>query len=100
MLNTLIDNIKLERAKFSRDVEYLRELAIEDNLDDIMEGVEEEMLGSMDTSAELLEAAEDLEKLSDEDEEFSNNEITKIMEATEDMTFDELIDVDSYIEKV
>lgn len=100
MLNNILDNIKLERAKFSRDVEYLTEGYLEDELDDICEAAEEQILGTIETSDMLLEAAEDLEKLSADDDEFSNGEITRIMEATQDMTFDEMIGVESYVEKV
>ena len=100
MLNSILDNIKLERARFSRDVEYLTEEALQDEVDDYLELAEESVLGYVETSDELLEAAATLEKMTDDDEESSNEEIQRIMEATEDMTFDEMIDVDSYIEKV
>lgn len=100
MLNSILDNIKLERAKFARDVEYLTEMAIEDEVDDILEAAEEEVLGTIETSDMLLEAAAELDKISDEDTEFSNAEIQRIMEATEDMTFDEMIDLDSFAERV
>jgi hypothetical protein len=100
MLNSILDNIKLERAKFARDVEYLTEMAIEDEVDDILEAAEEEVLGTLETSDMLLEAAAELDKISDEDTEFSNAEIQRIMEATEDMTFDEMIDLDSFVERV
>lgn len=100
MLNSILDNIKLERAKFSRDVEYLTEEALQDEVDDYLELAEESVLGYVETSDELLEAAATLEKMTDEDEESSNEEVQRIMEATEDMTFDEMIDVESYIEKV
>jgi len=100
MLNSILDNIKLERAKFARDVEYLTEMAIEDEVDDILEAAEEEVLGTIETSDMLLEAAAELDKISDEDTEFSNSEIQRIMEATEDMTFDEMIDLDSFVERV
>ncbi len=100
MLNSILDNIKLERAKFARDVEYLTEMSIEDEVDDILEAAEEEVLGTLETSDMLLEAAAELDKISDEDTEFSNGEIQRIMEATEDMTFDEMIDLDSFVERV
>lgn len=100
MLNTILDNIKLERAKFARDVEYLTEEAIQDEVDDATELAEESVLGYIETSDELLEAAEVLESMSANDEVSANEELQRILEATDDMTFDEMIDVESFVEKI
>ena len=40
MLTNPIESIKLENAKFARNVEYLKETAIDDVLDDRVEGAE------------------------------------------------------------
>jgi len=100
MLNNILDDIKLERAKFARDVEYLTEEALQDEIDDSLELAEESVLGYVETSDELLEANDYLESMSVDDEESSKEEIQRIMEATSDMTFDEMVDVESYVEKI
>lgn len=91
MLGNIIDDIKLERAKFARDIEYLTEEYLTDEVDDIVESVSEDVLGFRETSDMLLEATADLDRISDNDDNYSKMEIDKIMEATDDMTFDELI---------
>ena len=100
MLGSILNDIKLERAKNARDIEYLREMSIEDTLDDYVENAEAEVLGTIDTSDELLEAKTTLESMNDNDDESEKEEVQRIMEATEDMTFDEMINVESYVEKI
>lgn len=100
MLNDILDNIKLERAKTARELEYLTEMAINDEIDDLTEKAESDIMGYIETSDELLEAKADLDKLSDNEDESSKEEIQRIMEATEDLTFDQMIGVESYLEKI
>ena len=67
--NNILDNIKLERAKTARNLEYLTEMSIDDKIDDLTEKAESDVMGYIETSDELLEASSELEKISDNDDE-------------------------------
>ena len=93
MLNNVLDNLKRERAEFARDVEYLRETAIDDVLDERVETAES--LFVKESSDELIEASEMLKKLNaDEDATMEAAEIDRIMNATENLTFNEMVGIE------
>lgn len=93
MLNNVLDNLKRERAEFARDVEYLRETALDDVLDERVETAES--LFVKESSDELIEASEMLKKLNaDEDATMEAAEIDKIMNATENLTFNEMAGIE------
>lgn len=89
MLVGAMDSIRRDRAKFARDVEYVKETAKDDLVDHRLEVAESQYFS--ETVEELEEAANWADRISIEDEAaISEKEITRIMEATEDLTFDEM----------
>lgn len=92
MLNNILDGLKRERAEFARDMEYLRETAIDDVIDERTEAAD--LMNHTETSDELLEAAHMLEKVSDEEDVMQESaEIDKIMNADENITFNEMVGI-------
>ena len=93
MLSGSLETIKRERAKFARDVEYLKEMAIDDVIDDRTEIAES--LINKETIEELKEAADMVQKLSGEvNMVAANAEIDMIMNAESNITFDEMIGIE------
>lgn len=93
MLSGSLETIKRERAKFARDVEYLKEMAIDDVIDDRTEIAES--LINKETIEELKEAADMVQKLSGEVNMVAENaEIDMIMNAESNITFDEMIGIE------
>ena len=93
MLSGSLETIKRERAKFARDVEYLKEMAIDDVVDDRTEIAES--LINKETIEELKEAADMVQKLSGEVNMVAENaEIDMIMNAESNITFDEMIGIE------
>ncbi len=89
LVNT-IDHLKEERAKFARDVEYLKETAVDDMLDERVEAAE--LCFESETVEELTEAADFVERLSDEENIVeSADELTRILDAEGDISFDQMI---------
>ncbi len=95
MLGDIVDNLRVERAEFARDVEYLKEFTSEDKIDACIESAES--LYFKETAEELKEAAEwaDRIKVETADDKIEDEEeVQRILEATEDITFDEMINLD------
>jgi hypothetical protein len=93
MLANVLDNLKRERAEFARNVEYLRETANDDLLDDRMDVAES--LFVKESYDELVEAANMVNEMSDEEEvEMESAEIDKIMNSTENISFNEMIGIE------
>ena len=88
MLDNAINSIRKERAALAREIEYMRESMEDDKLDAIMESVE----GS-DSKAELIEAAAYANSVDVTEEEtaIESVEIDRILNADDDITFDEMI---------
>ena len=76
MLTGILESVKRDRAKSARNIEYLREMAREDVVDDRTEVAESQYV--KETIEDYKEAAE----------------IQRIMEATDDITFDEMIGIE------
>lgn len=92
MLSNTIDSLKLANAKFARDVEYLKETALDDIVDDRMYMAEGAILNEFDKRIDLMEAAQYADRLSaEEDVMVESSEIDKIMNATSDLTFEEMV---------
>lgn len=91
MLNYSVDSIREQRARFARDIEYLREMSNDDFTDDRFFALESKF-GTSDTYEDYLEAASIMEKITVDDDE-EELEVQRILEATEDISFDEMIDV-------
>lgn len=95
MLATLVDNLRRTKAEFARDTEYLKESVLEEEVDDCMEIAES--LYFSETAEEVKEAAEWADRIKvDTAEDLKNDEeeIERILESTEDITFDEMINLD------
>ena len=89
MLAGALNKMREERAKFARDVEELRQMYMEDVIDDR----EHEMditFGTTDDPDELRAAADVLDKIP-EDDNFTDKEINTILNSDHDLSFDELI---------
>ena len=90
MLTNPIESIKLENAKFARNVEYLKETAIDDVLDDRVEVAESQYVG--ESIEEMEEAAHMVNKMpANENLVEESAEIDRIMNADDNITFEEMI---------
>lgn len=92
MLTGILESVKRDRAKSARNIEYLREMAREDVVDDRTEVAESQYV--KETIEDYNEAAEMIDQLSSDDSKEEAAEIQRIMEATEDITFDEMIGIE------
>lgn len=93
MLVQPIDAIRESNASFLRDVEYLKETAIDDMIDERTEVAES--VYETEKMEELIEAAEMVEKLpGDVDLVTESEEVQRILDATEDMTFEEMAGIE------
>ena len=90
MLTKLSDSIKRKNAEFIRDVEYIKELAYEDMLDERMESFMEDV-----SELSMGEIRNDLDSLNEitDDPEQDETEVQRIMSADRDMTFNDMIGV-------
>lgn len=93
MFTDSLANIQRKRAEYARDVEFMREMASDDLIDDITAKTEQLYLKESVIDDEEIELI--MEKITGEDD-MSEKEIQRIMEATEDMTFDEMVGVAVY----
>ena len=92
MLVAPIEDIRRENAVFARDVEYVKEMANEDVLDSRTEAAESLYTG--ESVEELEEAVALVKRLPDEiDEVEENAEIDRILNAEENMTFEEMANI-------
>lgn len=93
MITKTFDDIKKERAKFARDVEYIRETAIDDVLDERVERAHAQF--ERETIEELEEAATMLDRLNTDDEAMTEStEIQKLLDAEENITFNEMVGIE------
>lgn len=92
MLTNPIESIKLENAKFARNVEYLKETAIDDVLDDRVEVAESQYVG--ESIEEMEEASHMVNKMpANENLVEESAEIDRIMNADDNITFEEMINL-------
>lgn len=90
MLNNAIDNIRRERATFIHEVAFLREMASEDVIADSVDKAESQYVReSLDDLKLAKQMVEDMPDDSADDQ----REINMLLEATEDVTFDEMIGI-------
>ena len=90
MLNYSVDSIRESRARFIRDIEYIKEMCDDDFTDDRFFALDNKF-GSHDTYDQYLNAASLMEQIPEDDTE--EEEVKRILEATEDLSFDEMINV-------
>lgn len=89
-LTSTMDYLKESRAKFARDVEYVKEISHDDVIDECVESAE--FLFEPETTEELQEAVDMVERLSDEENLVeSADELSRILEADGDISFNEMI---------
>ena len=90
MFNNVIDSIRMERAKFARETEYIKETAADDIIDDRVEVAEQQY--TRETMSELTEAADMLKNMpAEEDPVTEATELDCILNADNNITFDEMI---------
>lgn len=92
MLTKLSDSIKRKNAEFIRDVEYIKETAYEDMLDERMESFMEDV--SELSMGEIRADLDSLNELTDDPEQ-DEIEVQRIMNADCDMTFNDMIGITS-----
>jgi hypothetical protein len=93
MLTSSLDTIREEKAKFARNVEYLRETALDDIIDTRVELAESRYV--RETIEELEEAVSMVDRLpSEEDVMEESVEVERILNADTDITFNELIGIE------
>ena len=93
MLTGVLNKMREERAKFARDVEELRQMYMEDSIDD-REAEIDIAYGAADDPDELRDAADVLDRIP-EDDDFTDKEINTILNSDSDLSFDELICCDN-----
>jgi hypothetical protein len=94
MLANILSDIREENAQFARDVEYLKETSSDDIIDERLERAEESVLDDIESYEELKTAKENVDHLSDiEDTMEESAELEKILNATEDLTFEEMVGI-------
>ena len=92
MLTNPIDSIRIKNAEFARDVEYIKETALDDEIDERVEAAESEY--TPESIEELEEAAVMVNKLpSDVDPIEESAEIDRILNAEENITFEEMVNI-------
>ena len=93
MLTSSLDAIREERAKFARDVEYLKETAIDDVIDQRIEVAESQYV--RETISELEEAVEMVNRLPEDIDVMEESaEIERILNAETDLTFNEMVGIE------
>ena len=90
MLTNPIERIRIENAKFARNIEYIKETALDDQIDERVEAAESEYYP--ESIEEMEEAAAMVNRLpEDEDPVEESAEIDRILNAAENITFEEMI---------
>ena len=89
MLVSPLENMKRERAIYAREVEYLKESVLDDEMDHRLTVAEEQYV--RESVEELEEAKVELDKMLESEDNAANKEIQRILDADHDLTFDEMI---------
>lgn len=90
MLNAIVDTLRGDRAKFALETEYLKETAKDDIIDERIDVAESQYF--KETTEELVEAADMVKRLSDEEDLVEESaELEKILSADGDLSFKEVI---------
>ena len=85
-----LNKIREDRAARIRDIEYIREMAIEDSIDDRLFDLE---LRTVKESGNIFaESATAVEQIPT-DEEFKQAEINRILNANDTISFDDMIGI-------
>ena len=90
MLTNTIDSIREEKAKFAREIEYLKETAMDYIIDSRVEAAESQYV--RETIEELEEAVSMVDRLpADTDMVAESAEVNRILNAETDLTFNEMV---------
>jgi hypothetical protein len=91
-LTGTLNNLRMKRAQTLADIEYLRQMSIEDRMDDRFDAIEAKAF-TESVDNEILENASDIIDQISTDESFRMEEVERILNSDTDMTFDEMIGV-------
>ena len=91
MIVGTLNKIREERAARIRDIEYIREMAEEDAVDDRFFDVELSMVKESENI--YAESAETIEQISAEDD-FRQEEINRILNSDHNLSFDEMLGIE------
>ena len=91
MIVGTLNRIREERAARIRDIEYIREMAEEDAIDDRFFDIELTMVKEFDNI--YAESAETIEQISPDDD-FRQEEINRILNAEHHLSFDEMLGIE------
>lgn len=93
MITKTFDDIRKERAKFARNVEYIRETANDDVIDERVEKAHSQYV--RETIQELEEAAGMVNRLETDDEAMVESvEIQRLLDAEENISFNEMVGIE------
>lgn len=92
MIENILLNAKRERAEFARDIAYIREMSLDDEVDDIMEKVDGNIYS--ESSDDYKEAINVVNMMQESYPDEDGAEMERIMEATHNISFDEMIGVE------
>jgi hypothetical protein len=91
MLISPLENMKHMRAEKARELEYLKESVLDDELDSRLTVAEEQYV--RESVEEYEEAKEELKLISETEEVAKENEINRILNADHDLSFEEMIGI-------
>ena len=90
MLTGTLNKIREERATLIRDIEYIREMASEDAIDDRFFDLE--MMNLKESGNIYAEAAETVKQIPTDDS-FQKEEIDRILNSDHNLSFDEMLGI-------
>ena len=91
MITNILTGLKEDRAKFVRELAYIRENAEEDLIADRVEKAERALGRKSDDFESFVEAVSIVDTMDDDYATEDAEEINRILEANNDLTFDEMI---------
>ncbi len=89
MLVSPLENMKRMRAEKAREIEFLKEAVLDDEMDDRLMVAEEQYV--RESVEDYEEAKEELKTISESEEVAKAQDIERILNADHDLTFEEMI---------
>lgn len=94
MMTHVISSMQRESAKYIRDLEYIREMASTDVIDDSFSHALSQMEDDIENEELSAMEAKEILDMMDDDDSFVEEEVTRIMENTsESMTLDDVMGI-------
>ena len=90
MLTGTLNKIREERAARIRDVEYIREMAAEDAIDDRLFDLDMRLVKE---SGNIFEESAETVDMIPTDDSFRKEEINRILDADHNLSFDEMLGI-------